>query len=60
ERIKVLRAAPDQARVPSGTWVFEGGVLRWGTGDGSLRLLELQPAGRGAMPADAWWRGRRS
>jgi methionyl-tRNA formyltransferase len=28
-------------------------------GDGVLALREVQPEGRGAMDAGAWWRGAR-
>ncbi|MET0353681.1 MAG: hypothetical protein ABW038_06970 [Plantibacter flavus] len=28
-----------------------------GTADTPLQLLEVQPAGRTAMPAADWWRG---
>jgi methionyl-tRNA formyltransferase len=30
-----------------------------GTGDGALRLVEVQPESKGRMPADAWARGAR-
>jgi methionyl-tRNA formyltransferase len=29
-----------------------------GTGDGVIRLVRVQPAGKPAMDAEAWWRGR--
>ena len=29
-----------------------------GTADGAIRLVRVQPAGKPAMDAEAWWRGR--
>lgn len=59
-RLKVLRACaePSDASAPAlpGS-VDAGGVVT--TGDGRLRLLEVQPEGRSAMPAAAWLAGRR-
>jgi methionyl-tRNA formyltransferase len=59
-RLKVLRAAvePDaEERGAPGTVHSDGSVA---TGAGALRLVEVQPAGKGAMPADAWLTGRRA
>ena len=49
ERFKVWRTALR----PSGAGVTHP------TGDGEIELLEVQPAGRPRMPADAWARGAR-
>lgn len=62
-RLKVLRARPEDgdamgagsADDPPGTVAADGSVR---TGAGRLRLLEVQPAGKGAMPAPAWLAGR--
>jgi methionyl-tRNA formyltransferase len=35
-----------------------GDDLCVGTSDGAIRLVRVQPAGKPAMDADAWWRGR--
>jgi methionyl-tRNA formyltransferase len=37
----------------------DGARLLLGCGDGALELVELQPPGKKAMPADAWLRGVR-
>lgn len=59
ERVKLIAARPaDVARpaAPPGTWLGDGLVA---TGAGTLRLVTVQPAGKAAMPAEAWARGRR-
>jgi methionyl-tRNA formyltransferase len=58
-RLKVLEAAParDTAPLAPGAVVRIGGVVLVGCGDGALELVQVQPEGRGAMPADAWLRG---
>ena len=54
-RLKVLEAAADDRAGEPG--VLDGvGV---GTGDGSLRLLSVQPEGKGPMSAEAWANGAR-
>jgi len=60
ERFKVLEAAVSRDAPPIGAGVVSstGRRILVGTGDGSLELLRVQPAGRTAMAADAWWRGR--
>jgi methionyl-tRNA formyltransferase len=59
-RCKVLRAvvepSADAAEGPPGSVDAAGCV---GTGDGRLRLVEVQPAGKAAMTASAWLAGRR-
>jgi len=61
ERVKLIRAEPaadaaTSTAAPPGSWLGESRVA---TGDGVLRLLTVQPAGKAAMPAEAWARGRR-
>jgi len=60
ERFKVLEAAIARD-VPSsapGVVLAAGRRVLVGTADAPLELLRVQPAGRTAMAADAWWRGR--
>lgn len=58
-RLKVLRAQAEPATASSGTPAgrvdADGGVA---TGDGRLRLVEVQPEGKPAMAAVAWLAGR--
>lgn len=42
-----------------GTVTEQDGHVLVGTGDGSLELLTVKPAGKGAMRAADWFRGRR-
>ncbi len=55
----MLRARAEPAAAPSGTPAgrvdADGGVA---TGDGCLRLVEVQPEGKPAMAAAAWLAGR--
>lgn len=44
--------------VAAGTVTLEGGSAVLTTGDGALTLLRVQPAGKPAMDAAAWLRGR--
>ena len=57
-RVKVWRAKPLSvpADEPPGTLFAR---TRVATGDGALELVEVQPEGKRAMPADAWVAGRR-
>ncbi|OAN36019.1 methionyl-tRNA formyltransferase [Plantibacter sp. H53] len=60
-RVKVHRAVP-VSTLPTdppapGTIVSVDGLVLVGTADTPLQLLEVQPAGRTAMPAADWWRG---
>jgi methionyl-tRNA formyltransferase len=55
-RVIVWRAAPALDGPPPGTFDIEG----FGTGDGQLRLIEVQPAGGKRMSWDAFVRGRPS
>jgi len=59
-RIKLWGARPAEAGGPEpGVAEEMGGAVLLGTADGPVELGEVQPAGRGRMPADAWMRGRR-
>jgi methionyl-tRNA formyltransferase len=54
-RLKVLAAEVDDR--PGEPGVLEGVVV--GTGDGSLRLVSVQPEGKAPMAAEAWANGAR-
>ena len=58
QRVKLLAAEPaaDAGDDLPGRMAADGVVA---CGEGALRLLAVQPAGRPAMPADAWLRGAR-
>lgn len=60
-RVKVLSAlrGPETDLAPRRMRLIDGEVLV-GTGAGTVLLRRVQPAGRGAMDAADWWRGRRS
>ncbi len=60
QRLKVLaaRRGPDAPLAPREIRLVGKDVLV-GTADGTISLLSVQPAGRGAMPAPDWWRGLR-
>jgi methionyl-tRNA formyltransferase len=55
-RVKLLAAALCEGDGRAGT-VLDGGRIACGTG--AIRPRIVQPAGRAAMPADAWWNGAR-
>jgi methionyl-tRNA formyltransferase len=59
-RVKVLAAAiaRDAPRLEPGALVLDGRRLLAGTATDPLELLEVQPAGKKAMSAADWWRGR--
>ncbi len=65
--LKILRAhrseiggyAPNAIPGPGEIRVYREGAVRVGTGEGSLDLLEIAPAGRNRMDAAAWARGAR-
>jgi methionyl-tRNA formyltransferase len=61
QRLKVLaaRRGPDAPLAPREIRLVGKDVLV-GTADGTISLLSVQPAGRGAMPALDWWRGLRA
>jgi methionyl-tRNA formyltransferase len=58
-RVKVLEAVPagDAEPLEPGEVRAVGGRVLAGTADSPLELRAVQPAGRTAMPADAWLRG---
>jgi methionyl-tRNA formyltransferase len=59
-RLKVLQAARahDLARLPPGAVAAVGKAIVVGTATEPIELIRVQPAGRTAMDAAAWWRGR--
>ncbi len=66
EALKILRSRPSEIGdmlsaipQPGEVRVHGDGVVRVGTGEGSLDLLEVAPAGRRRMDAAAWARGAR-
>jgi methionyl-tRNA formyltransferase len=60
ERLKVLDAAIAHggASLPPGTFDLRAGRLLVGTATDPLHLVTVQPAGKRAMAAADWWRGR--
>ena len=58
--IKVLDAAiaHDEPPLPPGTVAVRGGRVLIGTATDPLELVTIHPAGRRAMAAIDWWRGR--
>lgn len=60
QRLKVLAAlrGPDLPLEP-GEIGWSGREVLVGTGEGTVALRTVQPAGRGAMGAADWWRGLR-
>ena len=60
ERFKVLGAgiAHGMQRLDPGVVAQRGSAVVVGTGDEPLELITVQPAGKKAMPALDWWRGR--
>ena len=59
-RLKVLdsQIARDEPRLAPGHLALSGRRLLAGTGSEPLELLSVQPAGKKAMRAADWWRGR--
>jgi methionyl-tRNA formyltransferase len=59
-RLKVLAAviARDLPRLPPGEFAFAGKAVVVGTATQPLELLTVHLAGRKAMDAASWWRGR--
>lgn len=59
-RVKVLDAhvARDTPAVPPGTLHFVAGAVIAGTATDPIQLVTVQPAGKRAMDAASWWRGR--
>lgn len=60
DRVKVLATAiaRDALPLPAGEIELRGKTVHIGTGTEPIELLTVQPAGRTAMDASAWWRGR--
>lgn len=61
ERLKVLDAtiARGDAGLPPGEFELRAGRLLVGTATEPLHLVTVHPAGKRAMPAADWWRGRK-
>lgn len=61
-RLKLLDAviARDAPRVPAGQFVLDGRRVLVGTATEPLELVLVHPAGKKAMAAGDWWRGRPS
>jgi methionyl-tRNA formyltransferase len=59
-RLKVLEAAiaRDVPRLPPGEFALVGRAVLVGTATDPIELLTVHPAGRKAMDAASWWRGR--
>ena len=57
ERIKVLVAKARDGTARPGSVLLEEGQLLVGCGEGLLQLIELQPAGKRPMPAEAYLAG---
>ncbi|MGQ9735937.1 MAG: methionyl-tRNA formyltransferase [Thermaceae bacterium] len=60
ERVQVLsmRPVPVEQTAPPGTVLEVGEGILVQAGEGAVRLLQVKPAGKGGMPAEAWARGR--
>ena len=59
QRLLVWRAAPSAERLEAGAVAAEGGRLLVGFADGTLELLDVQPAGKRTMTAAELLRGWR-
>ena len=60
EPLRIVRADIGSTLLAPGELRVHGGGLHLGVGDRSVRLLEVQPAGKRAMPAMDWLRGLRN
>jgi len=60
ERFKIheVRLTHDAPALAAGVLAERGGRVQVGTGSEPLELMTVQPAGKRAMPAADWWRGR--
>lgn len=60
QRFKILAAhrGPDEPLAP-GAFTLHGRDVLLGTGEGTIVLKTVQPAGKAAMNAADWWRGLR-
>ncbi|MEE8331633.1 MAG: methionyl-tRNA formyltransferase [Acidimicrobiia bacterium] len=59
ERFKLLAARQMAASCAAGEIRQVEGVVALGTAGGAVELVEVQPAGKPLMAADAWFNGRR-
>ncbi len=59
DRFRVLRAEAVPGDLPAGTVQVSRREVLVGTGSGLLRLAQVQPQGKAAMPAGAWANGLR-
>ena len=59
-RLKIIEAAIAHDALPlaPGEFGLQGRAVLVGTGSAPLELLSVHPAGRKAMDAGSWWRGR--
>lgn len=59
-RLKVIEAAParDVPRLAAGEFALVGKSVMVGTATEPIELVVVHPAGRKAMDAASWWRGR--
>ena len=59
-RLKIIEAAiaHDALTLSPGEFGLQGRAVLVGTGSTPLELLSVHPAGRKAMDAGSWWRGR--
>ena len=61
-RLKVLEVAiaREAVRIDAGTFALDGKRLVVGTATDPIELITVHPAGKKAMKATDWWRGRKS
>lgn len=61
-RLKVLDAAiaREAPRIPPGEFAVAGKAVVVGTASSPIELVTVHPAGRKAMDAASWWRGRQA
>jgi methionyl-tRNA formyltransferase len=59
-RVKILDAAiaRDRPRLAPGHVQLDGKIVLVGTASDPLHLITVHPAGKKAMAAADWWRGR--
>jgi methionyl-tRNA formyltransferase len=58
-RVGPVEPAPDASALESGELALHGSAVFVGTGNGAVRLGEVQPAGKRMLPAADWARGAR-
>ena len=58
--LRILRARQVPSEVPAGAIRLVAGKVVASFSDGSLELIEVQPAGKNPMNAVDWWRGQRT